>query len=99
TGCDEILELVPNKRLKYASRSGLPVRDYIGIVELAGTNEGGTRIVWRSSFVPKFPGTGALLKRGVQPFLQGCADGLAAYAQQLGGLTGLHGTGEDVRVG
>ena len=31
TGRDQILELVPNRRLKYATLSGLlPIRDYLG---------------------------------------------------------------------
>jgi uncharacterized protein YndB with AHSA1/START domain len=79
TGRDEILELEPNRRLKYASLSGLPVRDYIGEITLA-RGPGGTEINWHSSFFPKVPGTGWLLQRGIHKFLGECAQGLADYA-------------------
>lgn len=80
TGRDEILELVPARRFRYRSLSGLPVRDYVGEVELEPTADGGTSIRWHSSFVPKVPGTGALLERGITRFLDGCARGLATHA-------------------
>jgi len=80
TGRDEILELEPNRRLKYASLSGLPVRDYVGEVTLTRVPSGGTEINWHSSFFPKVPGTGWLLQRGIRKFLGECARGLAAYA-------------------
>jgi|SRR5690242_3760113 len=79
TGRDEILELEPNRRFKYAALSGLPVRDYVGEVTLTPV-AGGTHINWHSSFLPKFPGTGWLLQRGISKFLDECAHGLAAYA-------------------
>ena len=80
TGRDEILELVPGRRFKYASLSGLPIRDYIGEVELSPASGGGTSIHWHSSFFPKTPGTGWVLERGIRKFLDECASGLAEYA-------------------
>jgi hypothetical protein len=80
-GRDETLELVPGRLFAYRSLSGLPVRDYLGRVELE-ESAGGTLIRWRSSFEPKVPGTGGLLRRGIAGFLQDCADGLAAYAER-----------------
>jgi uncharacterized protein YndB with AHSA1/START domain len=80
TGRDRIVELVPDRRLRYESLSGLPTRDYVGTVELDDAPGGGTTIHWRSSFLPKLPGTGALLERGIRRFLQECADGLARDA-------------------
>ena len=80
TGRDEILELVPNRRLKYATLSGLPFRDYIGEVDLDPVPGGGTSIHWHSSFEPKYPGTGRLMERGLQRFLGQNAQGLAEYA-------------------
>ena len=79
-GRDQILELVPSRRFAYASRSGLPVRDYVGEVDLADDPGGGTTIHWRASFSPKVPGTGWLLQRGITRFLDQCANGLAAYS-------------------
>src|SRR5436190_184301 len=78
TGRDEILELVPGRRFKYASRSSLPVRDYVGDVTLEGAPDGGTVIDWHSSFFPTSPpGTGWLVQLGIRRFLGQCARGLA----------------------
>lgn len=79
TGRDETVELVPGRRFAYRSLSGLPVRDYRGSVELE-TAPGGTRIRWRSSFEPKLPGSGAMLRRGIGKFIDQCARGLAQAA-------------------
>ena len=81
TGRDQILELIPSRRLAYASLSGLPVRDYVGEVDLEPTPGGGTTIHWHSSFSPRTPGTGWILEHGIRRFLQRTARGLAAYAE------------------
>lgn len=80
TGHDEILELVPNQRFTYSSRSNLPVRDYVGEVTLADATDGGTTIHWHSSFLPKTPGTGWIVERGIRGFIDKCVRGLAEYA-------------------
>ena len=36
----------------------MPVKNYLAVVELT-PEDGGTRIVWRGTFEPKVPGTGA----------------------------------------
>jgi uncharacterized protein YndB with AHSA1/START domain len=79
TGRDQIVEVVPGRRLGYVSLSGLPVRDYRATVDLQPTH-GGTDIRWRASFLPRIPGTGRLLERGLGRFLEQCARGLAAHA-------------------
>ena len=78
-GRDETVELIPGRRFAYRSLSGLPVRDYRGAVELEPEG-GGTKIVWRSSFEPKLPGTGAIMRVGIARFLRDCARGLAEHA-------------------
>src|SRR4051812_23895606 len=45
TGRDEIVELVPDRRLSYAHTSSLPVKDYRGSIELRPV-DGGTEICW-----------------------------------------------------
>jgi hypothetical protein len=80
TGRDQILELVPNRRLKYTTLSGLPFRDYVGEVDLEPGPDGGTTIRWHSSFLPKPAGTGWIMQRGLQKFLGECVSGLAEYA-------------------
>ena len=79
TGRDEIVELVPDRRLSYAHTSSLPVRDYRGDVDLEPAGEG-TRIRWAVAFDPKFPGTGPLVRRALDGFVAKLADGLARHA-------------------
>jgi hypothetical protein len=79
TGRDQIVELIPGRRLAYRSLSGLPVRDYHAVVDLQPAR-GGTTISWHAWFQPKVPGTGRLLDRGLRRFLDQCARGLAGHA-------------------
>ncbi len=79
TGRDQLLALVPNRRIEYASLSGLPVRDYVGEVELEPAPGGGTTLHWRSSFYPSRRGTGWIVERAIRRFLGGCTNGLASY--------------------
>jgi hypothetical protein len=79
TGRDEIVELVPDRRLAYAHTSSLPVRDYRGEIDLEPVPEG-TAIRWVSSFEPKYPGTGRLMRRALDGFIEKMTDGLAARA-------------------
>jgi uncharacterized protein YndB with AHSA1/START domain len=80
TGRDQILDLVPDRRISYATLSGVPTRDYVGEVDLERAPGGWTTVHWHSSFVPKVPGTGWILERGIRRFLEQCAHGLADYA-------------------
>jgi hypothetical protein len=79
TGRDTIAELVPDRRFAYTHTSNLPVRDYRGEVDLEPTPEG-TAITWISSFEPKYPGTGWLLRRGLDGFVAKLTQGLADHA-------------------
>jgi hypothetical protein len=79
-GHDEIVELVEDRRFSYAHTSNLPIRDYRGDVDLEPTAEGGTEIRWVSAFDPKWPGTGRLLRRGLDGFVAKLANGLAERA-------------------
>ena len=79
TGRDEIVELLPNRRFAYTHTSNLPIRDYRGQVDLEPTGEG-TAIRWVSEFAPKVPGTGWLLRRGLDSFVGAMANGLAERA-------------------
>jgi hypothetical protein len=79
TGRDEIVELVPDRRFSYTHTSNLPVRDYRGDVDLEPAGDG-TAIRWVSQFEPKVPGTGRLLRRGLDGFVANLARGLADHA-------------------
>jgi hypothetical protein len=81
-GRDEIVELVPERRFSYAHTSNLPVRDYRGDVDLEPAGEG-TAIRWVSEFEPKVPGTGWLLRRGLDGFVAKLAHGLAERAAEV----------------
>ncbi|TAL00043.1 MAG: SRPBCC family protein [Rhodospirillaceae bacterium] len=55
---EEIVELIPDRRLSYILLSGFPFREYRADVDLEPTDGGGTAIRWRASFYPKYFGTG-----------------------------------------
>jgi Polyketide cyclase / dehydrase and lipid transport len=79
TGRDTIAELVADRRLAYTHVSNLPIRDYRAAVDLEPTADG-TAIRWVAEFAPKIPGTGPLLRRGLNGFVKGLTDGLAERA-------------------
>ncbi|HYU85940.1 MAG TPA: SRPBCC family protein [Kribbellaceae bacterium] len=79
TSREEIVELVPERRLSYAVLSGLPLRGYRADVDLTPAAVG-TEIRWRSSFTAKVPGTGWIYRRILERFITRCAEGLAAHA-------------------
>src|SRR3954451_22226816 len=76
TGRDTIAELVPDRRFAYTHASSLPVKDYRGEIDLQPTASG-TSIRWVSTFEPKIPGTGKILKRGLGRFIADMTNGLA----------------------
>ena len=79
TGRDTIAELVADRRFSYTHESSLPVRNYRGDIDLTPV-DGGTEIRWVSAFDPKVPGTGRLVRRGLDGFIATLTDGLAAHA-------------------
>jgi len=50
---EEVVEIVPDRRLSYILLSGLPLEDYRADVDLSPAPSGGTTIRWRSRFRPK----------------------------------------------
>lgn len=85
TGRDEIVELVPDRRLSYAHTSSLPVRNYRGDVDLEPVADG-TRIRWAVAFDPRYPGTGPLVRRALDGFVAKLANGLASHAAHVAGI-------------
>jgi hypothetical protein len=57
---EEVVELVPDRRVSYTLLKGLPFRDYRADVDLTPTDAGGTQIHWHATFSPTIPGTGWL---------------------------------------
>jgi uncharacterized protein YndB with AHSA1/START domain len=76
---EEIVELVPERRLSYTVLSGLAIKGYRADVDLT-PSDGGTEIHWHSSFRPKVPGFGGIYRRALQKATERFVAGLAAYA-------------------
>jgi uncharacterized protein YndB with AHSA1/START domain len=79
---ERVVEHVPGRRLSYVIDSWQPYRDYRADVDLVPTTDGGTRIVWQSSFAPRVPGTGLLLRVALQGLVGGFARNLARAAER-----------------
>ena len=79
TGRDTIVELVPDRRLSYTHVSNLPIRNYRADVDLEPV-DGGTAIRWVSTFDPRGPGDGWLMKRALDGCVARLAHGLAERA-------------------
>lgn len=76
---EQIVELVPGRRLGYVLLSGLPLRDYRADIDLTPISAG-TEIRWHSTFVAKVPGTGWFYRWFLGRFLRQTVDGLADHA-------------------
>lgn len=70
---------MPDRRFAYRHTSNLPVRDYLGKIDLEPTSTG-TAIRWVSTFEPRIPGTGRLLRRALDGFVARLVNGLAEHA-------------------
>ena len=81
---ERIVEHEAGRRLSYVVDSWQPYRDYRADVDLVPTTDGGTQVVWQSSFVPRVPGTGPLLRAGLQRLVQSFATRLARSAETAG---------------
>jgi hypothetical protein len=81
---ERITEFVPDRRLAYEIDSWQPYKDYRSTVDLVPTTDGGTRIVWRSSFEPRVPGTGPALRVALAALVGSFARNLARAAERAG---------------
>jgi uncharacterized protein YndB with AHSA1/START domain len=76
---EEIVELVPERRLSYTVLSGLAIKGYRADVDLTPV-DGGAEIHWHSAFRAKAPGFGGIYRRALQKATEGFVEGLGAYA-------------------
>jgi Polyketide cyclase / dehydrase and lipid transport len=86
TSREEIVELIPNRRLSYTLLSGLPLRGYRADIDLTpdrANPDGGTMIRWHSRFTAAVPGTGWFYRWFLGRFIQRSANGLAANAAKV----------------
>ncbi|HEY6416230.1 MAG TPA: SRPBCC family protein [Acidimicrobiales bacterium] len=78
---EQIVELVPDRRLGYTLLAGLALRDYRANVDLE-PERGGTAIHWYSDFSAKVPGTGGLYRWALTRFVTQATASLAAHAAE-----------------
>ncbi|KUF16757.1 SRPBCC family protein [Streptomyces silvensis] len=76
---ERITGLVPDRTFSYEN-PGAPFRTYHGTVALAEAPGGGTDITWSAVFEPRLRLAGPFWRWYLKRFMQGMADGLAAYA-------------------
>lgn len=81
---EEIVELVPGRRLSYSLLSGLPLRSYRADIDLT-PSASGTDIRWHSSFTAARPGTGWIFRLALGRFIGKTVRGLAAEASRRAG--------------
>lgn len=77
---EEIVEIVPDRRLSYVLMRGLPLKDYRAQVDLDPQPDGGTLIRWRSTFRPAQPWAGWFWRAMMRRVLATIARQLAAAA-------------------
>ena len=82
TSVEQLVALVPGRRLSYVLLEGLPLRDYRADVDLT-PKDGGTEIRWHSTFAAKRPGTGWLYQRVLARFIRSGVRGLADHAASV----------------
>lgn len=78
---ERVLEVVPDRLVRYELVSGLPLVGYIGVIELAPDGTG-TTIRWGSSFDRATPGLSWFYRRVLAGFIADAGRRLAAYAEQ-----------------
>ena len=77
---EEVTDLAPNERIGYTLLSGFPLLDYRSQTTLEKTVSG-TRIVWESSFYPKYPLTAWYWRRLMAWVLRRLVESLAKTAE------------------
>jgi uncharacterized protein YndB with AHSA1/START domain len=80
---ERVIGFDPPRRFQYELVSGIPIRDYRAEVTLTPDGDG-TAIRWHSHFRAKIPGTGGLVRRRLERFIERTAQGLAREAEAAG---------------
>ena len=78
---EEIVEVVPDRRIGYALLAGLPLRGYRAGFDLTPTGEG-TEVRWHSRFDAP-PGSGWIYVAALRRFTRRMLEGLAKRVGQL----------------
>jgi hypothetical protein len=75
---EEVVEVVPERRLSYVLLDGMPLDGYRADIDLTPV-DGGTEVRWRSRFTARRRGMGPVYRRMLGLFIQRSVDGLAAH--------------------
>jgi Polyketide cyclase / dehydrase and lipid transport len=73
---ERVTNLEPEERLEYDLLSGLPVREYHAVVQLADA-DGGTDITWSATFKSPWPFLGGLWRGAMLKVLRDVSEALA----------------------
>lgn len=82
---EEVVEFEPPVRMVYRLASGLPVRDYRSEMVLDEERSGSdvvTVLTWSSSFTPRLPLTGGLLRRVMASAVDRFAEGIKRDSEE-----------------
>ncbi|WP_436493219.1 SRPBCC family protein [Actinokineospora sp. HUAS TT18] len=79
---EETLEYEQDRRHRYALRTPGPIKDYIAEITLTPREGGGTDLVWRGSFGERVPGTGPVLRLGMNKFIEALTKKLVRAAER-----------------
>ena len=75
---ERVTALVPQDRFEYDLLSGLPIRNYHGVVTLHDADGGGTDINWHSTFDPPWPFMGFIWRGAMLKVIRDVSERLAA---------------------
>jgi len=74
---ERVTALVPEERFEYDLLSGLPIKNYHGIVTLTDADDGGTDIHWAAKFDPPWRIVGGLWRGAMLKVVSDVSDALA----------------------
>jgi hypothetical protein len=74
---ERVTALMPEERFEYDLLSGLPVKNYHGIVTLSDDPDGGTNIHWVSRFDPPWPIFGGMWRGAMLKVITDVSERLA----------------------
>jgi hypothetical protein len=80
---EEVVELIPGRKVAYILLGGLPFRGYLAQIELTPTSDGGTDIRWSNSFETTIPGTGWFFRAFMQGVFDKMTPQLAREAERI----------------
>jgi Polyketide cyclase / dehydrase and lipid transport len=74
---ERVTALEPEERFEYDLLSGLPIKDYHGVVTLTDATDGGTDIHWSSSFTSPWPLGGGIWRGAMLKVISDVSEQLA----------------------